>query len=396
MPETLPSQLTGAFGKPFPEQVAFFRQKLGRLVPTARWTDLMQAEHDRAFMVAGASKAALLEDLAAAIDRAIAEGASLDEFRRDFKAAVQAHGWTQWTGAGSPTGEAWRTRIIYSTNTSTAYAAGRLAQLRAAGFAYWVYRHSDSVLHPRPMHLAWNGLTLAPDHPFWRTHYPPNGWGCRCYVLGARDAAAARRLGGDPGKALPAGWNARNAKTGAPPGIDRGWGYQPGDTVSETVTALAGALDRLPARPAIALIQDWLRTELFARWFAQPQGRFPLVRLPDADAQALGAPPTVRVGYLSADSAGKQAVAHPELTPIDYAQAQRVIDSASVKVLETQPTGTRDMIYVLVEEPSGYVLVVKATRTGNELFVKTFYRLHRDEARRDREVMRLLRKGNAM
>ena len=31
-------------------------------------------------------------------------------------------------------------------------------------------------------HRAWDGLTLPVEHEFWKTHLPPNDWGCRCYV----------------------------------------------------------------------------------------------------------------------------------------------------------------------------------------------------------------------
>ena len=31
-------------------------------------------------------------------------------------------------------------------------------------------------------HRAWDGLTLPVEHSFWKTHLPPNDWGCRCYV----------------------------------------------------------------------------------------------------------------------------------------------------------------------------------------------------------------------
>jgi len=236
MPETAALDLAvkAVLKRPFAEQVAFFRAKLGRLLPTERWTDVWKEQHDRAFMVAGAQKADLLADLASAVDKAIAGGESIDAFRKRFSGIVQRHGWTGYRGAFD-----WRTRVIYATNLSTSYAAGRLAQLRQGGFPFWVYRHSDSVAHPRPQHVAWDGLTLPAGHPFWKTHYPPSGWGCRCYVLGARDAKGARRLGGDPGKALPGGWDAIDPKTGEPPGIDRGWGYMPGGTVSDTVRTMA-------------------------------------------------------------------------------------------------------------------------------------------------------------
>ena len=58
-----PSRISGALGRPFTEQVAFFRNKMGNRVPTQAWDDLTGAEHDRAFMVAGAVKADLLSDL---------------------------------------------------------------------------------------------------------------------------------------------------------------------------------------------------------------------------------------------------------------------------------------------------------------------------------------------
>ena len=224
MPDSA-SDFAFVFRRPFDEQVAFFRGKLGNLVPTQSWRDLMREAHDRAFMVAGAAKADLLADLAAAVDRAISDGESLDAFRRRFSEIVQKHGWHGWTGEDSKDGTNWRTRVIYSTNISTSYAAGRLAQLKH--FPLWVYRHSGAE-HPRLQHKAWDGMTLPADHPFWQTHYPPNGWGCGCRVAGASSRDAAARLGGDPDyDAPPAGWDARDGK-GRLPGIDEGWDYMPG------------------------------------------------------------------------------------------------------------------------------------------------------------------------
>lgn len=233
-----PSAASGAFGRPFPEQVAFFRQKLGNRVPTRRWDDLTGDAHDSAFVVAGAVEADLLTDLAAAVDKAIAEGRGLEEFRKDFRAIVTRNGWTGWTGEGSVGGEAWRVRTILRTNAYTSYAAGRYAQLVEGGFPLWVYFHGDSK-EPRPEHLSWDGLVLPPDHPFWTTHYPPSDWGCSCYAVGARSARAARRLGGDPDKQLPGDWQAINPKTGEQKGIGKGWGYAPGASVVAAVNAAA-------------------------------------------------------------------------------------------------------------------------------------------------------------
>jgi hypothetical protein len=128
--------------------------------------------------------------------------------------------------------------VIWETNMRTSYAAGGMAQLVEGDFAFWIYRHGGSR-EPRPQHLAWDGLTLPPDHPFWTTHAPPNGWGCSCSVTGSRSRRIARRMGGDPDMTLPEGWDRPDPRTGAPPGIDRGWAHAPGASVAETVRTMA-------------------------------------------------------------------------------------------------------------------------------------------------------------
>jgi len=40
-------------------------------------------------------------------------------------------------------------------------------------------------------HAKLNGLILRHDHPFWKNHYPPWEWGCRCYVTKITEAMAA-------------------------------------------------------------------------------------------------------------------------------------------------------------------------------------------------------------
>lgn len=232
--------LSAVFRRPFPEQVAALRLRLGNLVPTARWDDIWQDAHDRSFVVAGAMKADLLADLAGAVDKAISEGRGLEEFRRDFREIVEKQGWHGWTGEGTKAGEAWRTRVIYRTNARTSFMAGRFAQLKAAGFKYWVYRHGGS-LEPREQHLAWDGLILPADHPFWATHFPPNGWGCSCRVRGARSLKGALRVGGDPTVQLGEGWDKLSPKTGAPEGIDKGWAYAPGASVADEINRLVAA-----------------------------------------------------------------------------------------------------------------------------------------------------------
>ena len=209
----------------FQEQIDFLRRKLN--LPSERWRDIQSAAHDRAFVVAGATKADLLHDLRKAVDQAV-QGGSIGEFRKNFAEIVAKHGWTGWTGEGTKAGEAWRTRVIYQTNLMTSYAAGRRAQLLDPDLVerrpFWRYVHNDSVTHPRPQHKRWGDmkLTLRHDHPFWETHFPPNGWGCKCRVV------AVAAPGDGDGTEPPEGWAQTDPATGAPVGIDEGWGYAPG------------------------------------------------------------------------------------------------------------------------------------------------------------------------
>ncbi|KXF92096.1 phage minor head protein [Phaeobacter inhibens] len=379
--------LSATFRKPFAEQVAAFRLRLGDLVPTAKWDDIQRSAHDRAFMVAGATKADLLADLAAAVDKAIAEGTGFEEFKRDFRALVKKHGWHGWTGEGTPGGEEWRMRVIYRTNMRTSYMAGRHAQLVEGNFPLWIYRHGGSA-DPRPQHLFWDGLTLPADHQFWASHYPPNDWGCSCRVFGARSMRAAERRGGKPSVALRPGWDQPTPKTGAPRGIGKGWNYAPGATVSETVSQLRDKLDKLPPRPSADLIQSWLQGGPFEAWFEDPKGNWPLARLSDQDAEAIGA--HRRVADISADTARKQRREHPELTATDYAMAQATVSEATHRIKD----GPRSLIFVRIpENDQGHVLVVKTTKSGQGLFVTSIRRLSRDEATRDRLIRRLLRRG---
>lgn len=243
----------GRFDLGFQEQIDFFRSKLS--LGTQTWTDIWEAAHDRSFVVAGAMKADLLDEIRQSVDKAIATGTTLETFRKEFRDTTDRLGWPGDAGKGTTGGFNWRTKVIYETNLRTSYAAGREAQLADPGLQKLLpfrrYVHNDSVLHPRPQHLAWNGLTLPHDHPFWATHSPPNGWGCRCRVT----AVAAPRKG-DATKP-PAGWDDMDADTGAPPGIDKGWGYAPGASVRDELRDLVkGKVAKLPEALGKALAAE--------------------------------------------------------------------------------------------------------------------------------------------
>ena len=327
--------VNGSFGKPFAQQVAAFRLRLGNLVSTETWTDIWQAQHDRAFMVAGATKAELLADLAVAVYKAIVQGTTLETFRKDFAEITARNGWTSYTGSTTAKGRAWRTRVIYKTNLSVSYAAGRYAQLVEGNFPFWVYRHGGS-LDPREQHLAWDGLILPPDHPFWATHAPPNGWGCSCYIVGARSRESARRVGGKPELTLPDNWQALDPRTGAPTGIDRGWAYAPGASVARTVAAIADKVAGLPAMTGAQMVNEWpdklfpMLSEAFQTWLGVVQNDLPRGR-----SMVIGA---LRPEWIVAAKSRGLTPATAEITVLeaDVRHIFRQVKAARGKMLDAQ------------------------------------------------------------
>jgi SPP1 gp7 family putative phage head morphogenesis protein len=218
---------------PFDRAIEYLREKVD--VGTKAYSDLMHGAHDTAFVVAGLTKGEILSDVHKLVNKAIQEGTPFDKFQKDFAKTIEG----RWLPRDKRTGEpntGWRAKIIYQTNIRTAYAAGRHEQLQRikATHPYWQYRHGDSR-KPREEHLAWDGLVLRADDPWWKTHYPPNGWGCRCYVH-ALDDIDLREMGKKgPDDAPPS--PLRTVKYGdrtveVPVGIDPGWAYVPGETVS--------------------------------------------------------------------------------------------------------------------------------------------------------------------
>jgi hypothetical protein len=265
MPADLPEQFLTAS----PEVTRYFREKGSR--PTFDWRDIAPAEHAYAFTVAKSAGFDVLDDLRAAVDDAIVNRVPFEAFRERLTPILQAKGWwgkrfaknpadgeTKLVQLGSPR----RLRTIYWANIRTAHAAGEWERTQRTKrfLPYLVYTLSLAERR-RPEHRAWVGVILPVDHPFWDTHYPPNGWGCKCGVrqISRREA---ERLGYDPQAGGPQivlrPW--RNKRTGqtvnVPLGIDPGWDTNPGKTrgrnVAELLSGRLGDLSTAARRAAIA------------------------------------------------------------------------------------------------------------------------------------------------
>tara|TARA_R110002124_G_scaffold91506_1_gene232893 strand:- start:17899 stop:20781 length:2883 start_codon:yes stop_codon:yes gene_type:complete len=215
----------------FLEQIAFLRQK--RPKPTKVWTDVLKGNHDRSFVVAGATDIAMVEEFQQAIIDASMTW-SEDAFAKDFDRIVEKYGWS-YNG-----GREWRIRTIFQTNLRTSYMAGRLQQMRDPDVVrlrpYWQYRHGDSGTpkNPRPQHVSWDLLILMHDDPWWDIHFPPNDWLCSCGVrtLSLGDLKRLGKSGPDTAPETmmePIIDRVTGLPSQKPKGIGYGWDYQAGN-----------------------------------------------------------------------------------------------------------------------------------------------------------------------
>jgi len=175
-------QVVSPFNLPFDEAIQLMLKKLN--LPTATWDAISNEAHREAFTVAGAMEVNLLSDFHDAINKMLAEGLTLEDFRKDFDSIVEKFGWDYNGSRG------WRSNVIYQTNLQSSYQAGRYQQSTAPEilqvFPYWRYRTAGDE-RVRPLHRLWNNTILRADDPWWDTHYPYRGntyiwYNCRCDV----------------------------------------------------------------------------------------------------------------------------------------------------------------------------------------------------------------------
>ncbi|MCY1215738.1 Phage Mu protein F like protein [compost metagenome] len=207
--------------------------------------DVWQEEHATAWTVAKAMRLDILEAIRAAVDEMIQEGLSFGEFKSDLKPLLERLGWWGRSRMRDPlTGEERevqlgsprRLRTIYDVNLRTAHAAGQWERIQRTQrtHPYLLYQLGPSREH-RPEHVGWAGILLPAEHPWWQTHFPPNGWGCKCWVrqVSRREAERLRATGKFLTDAPDLGEveyiNKRSGQVvSVPKGIEPGWAYNPG------------------------------------------------------------------------------------------------------------------------------------------------------------------------
>ncbi|NCJ06669.1 hypothetical protein GS597_09150 [Synechococcales cyanobacterium C] len=277
---------------PFDQAIDFFADKIN--VDTEGWRDIWQEEHDVAFMVAGA-KGQVLADFRDAVDRVIAEGGTRKEFLDDFDRIVANHGWDYHGG------REWRANLIYGTNLRTSYAAARYGQMSSPAMIkarpYWQWRHGDSRA-PRPLHLALDQQVFPATSEFWRSMYPPSGWGCKCRVvsLSSRDLDRMGLKVEEPPQmdSLMTVKDDRNQDAQVRVQAEEGWGYAPGAAPEPTrQRARQKIFDRFPQPLQGKILADLVKQGKkfdagFSQRVGEPFDRF-LAAKAEFDQAELGA-----------------------------------------------------------------------------------------------------------
>jgi SPP1 gp7 family putative phage head morphogenesis protein len=208
------------------EAVQYFRRK--KITPSFSFDTVWGEEHRVAFTIAHEARTDVLTDVKAAMDDAIENGVPFKEFRKQLEPKLRDRGWLPQAPKYTPT----RLKLIYDTNLRTAHSAGQWQRIERTKKAlpYLVYQLGPSARH-RPEHVDLEGTLLPVDDPFWSTHMPPNGFGCKCTVSQLTKYATEERGGvTERPETPPRVWTHKGTgkRVVHPYGTDPGWDHNHG------------------------------------------------------------------------------------------------------------------------------------------------------------------------
>ena len=210
------------------EALAFFMAK--GLKIGFNYDDVWREEHAVAFTVAKIMEEDVLATVRGTIERAIEEGTTFEQFRKDISQLLDNSGWSNYN-QNKP--KKARLRTIYDTNMRMARATGQWERVQRTKrvLPYLIYSLGPSVKH-RDEHVALEGTILPVDDPFWNSYYPPSGYGCKCRVRQI-SLDEAEREGGISQRPAIENVEWENPKTGqtesVPKGVHPSFNYPKGD-----------------------------------------------------------------------------------------------------------------------------------------------------------------------
>jgi hypothetical protein len=389
-----------------PDITRYFEQK--SLRPAFSWQDVWGQEHAYAFTVAKAVDLELLTLFKTSMQRAIDKGEGFESWREKLVPELQRLGWYGKRKVDDPTG-AWRSKIvdfsrprrletIFWSNVRAARAAGQWERIQRtkAGLPYLLYVRTASA-EPRQEHLAWVGIILPVDDPFWSTHFPPNGWHCKCSVRQITRFEYDKLKDKDGYSTDPPAIEQRiftNDRTGEitriPVGVDPGWHTNPGlaraKTLVDNVSARLEAAGEDAARARIAEIVNSPAPKLLmgiGEPFALPvatAGRF----LEDMRAKS-------RLIVAFNATMSRKVEKHEHVDPDSFRLVQQIVDGGEI-IDEDRGEDFRTLVAEI--EGAWWKLVLKRS-AQRFLRVQTFLRTNSHEIGRLRRKQERIAKTKA-
>jgi len=379
--------------------VEYFDRRPSR--PSFRWDEVAPREHALSFTVARTAGFDVLEDIRTATRKAVVDRIPFSQFRDELVPLLRQKGWWGERRVTDPrTGEIAKVQLgslrrldlIYDANIRSAEAAGDWARIQRVKdvLPYLEYLTSTSE-RKRPLHLSWVGTTLRVDDGWWSTHYPPNGWRCKCRVRSRsmpREGASTER----PALNLRSWTNGTTGESRmVPAGIDPGWDNNPGKVREQMAgKRLVDRIDQMGSearREAVArLRQDPVMTYVtengagfeYRRRLDPAQAgagrlRWPVAVLPDPLAAQMGS--TSRVIALSVADAAKIRVKHSDIGPAFWEILQAGIDEPEAV------TNDGKLRLLMRVEGKPYVAVLKRTAV-DEILLNSVHRVEESQANR--------------
>ncbi len=186
-----------AFGLKPEKAIEYFESK--GFAITWDWHEMLEDAHARAFTVAKAIRTDILQDIHGELKKAMDKGLTFSDWKKNLTPRLKAKGWwgevvNEATGEVANVGPH-RLKTIFETNIQTSYMVGHYKRMmeNTASRPWWMY---VAVMdkRTRPAHSALNGLAFRFDDPFWNSHFPPNGFRCRCSVRALDDAGLSEKM----------------------------------------------------------------------------------------------------------------------------------------------------------------------------------------------------------
>jgi SPP1 gp7 family putative phage head morphogenesis protein len=193
----------------YEEAIRAFRRKVPMTDPDFRKLEKDVRRH--AFFVAGVTQARVVQEVRDSIDRAVAEGTTLEQFKAEAGGALAE----AWGGEDAP-----RIETVFRTNVMSAYNAGRDEvfsdpEVREAR-PYLRFDTADDNRVTEDICELLEGIILPADHRWWDTHWPPLHHNCRSVptALSAEEAEQEGISSSPPDVKPTPGFGQRGASAG--------------------------------------------------------------------------------------------------------------------------------------------------------------------------------------